>query len=74
MSSADFFLKVNLFKNLSGTLSENQKVWIQIRNNILSVLIWDQTVCKGYQQTTKVAARKKERVKCKILYLKILCQ
>ena len=26
------------------------------------VLIWDQTVCKGYQQTTEVAACK-ERVK-----------
>ena len=37
-------------------------VWIQIRTDILSVLIWVQTVCKGYQQTTKVAARK-ERVK-----------
>ena len=23
------------------------------------VLIWEQTVCKGYQQTTKVAADKK---------------
>ena len=30
-------------------------IWIQIRAKILSVLIWVQTVCKGYQQTTKVA-------------------
>ena len=32
-----------------------QTVWIQIRTDILSVLIWVQTVCKGLQQTTKVA-------------------
>ena len=37
-------------------------VWVQIRTDILSVLIWVQTLCKGYQQTTKVAASK-ERVK-----------
>ena len=30
--------------------------------DILSVLIWVQTVCKGYQQMTKVATSK-ERVK-----------
>ena len=34
---------------LSGTLSECQTLWIQIRTDILSVLIWVQTVCKGYQ-------------------------
>ena len=27
-----------------------------MRINILSVLIWVQTVCKGYQQTTKVTS------------------
>ena len=37
-------------------------VRIQSRTNILSVLVWVQTVCKGSQQTTKVAAGK-ERVK-----------
>ena len=31
-------------------------VWILIRPDILSGLIWIQIVCKGYQQTTKVAA------------------
>ena len=31
-----------------------QKMWIQIRPDILSGLIWVQTVCKGYQQTTLV--------------------
>ena len=30
-------------------------VWIQIRTNVLSVLNWTQTVCKGYWQMTKVA-------------------
>ena len=46
------FFKVNF---LSGTLSECQTVWIQIRTNIMSVLIWIQTVCKVNQQTTKFA-------------------
>ena len=32
-----------------------QTVWIQIRSNVFSGLIWVQTVCKGYQQITKVA-------------------
>ena len=53
--------KVDNQKILPGTLSECQIVWIQIRTDILSVLIWVQTVCKRYQQTTKVAATK-ERV------------
>ena len=48
--SAAFFFKINFFqKILSGTLSECQTVWIQIRTNILLVLIWVQNVCKGYQ-------------------------
>ena len=33
-------------------------VWIKIRTAVLSALIWVQTVCKGYQQTTKVADSK----------------
>ena len=61
LSSADFFQN-KLFQNiLSGTLSECQIVWIQIRTDRMSVLIWVQTVCKGYQQTIEVAASK-ERV------------
>ena len=59
--SADFFQNY-LFQNiLSETLSECQTVWIQIRTD-LSVLIWFQTVCKGYQFDTKIAASQ-ERVK-----------
>ena len=57
-SSADFFQNLLFQKIISGTLTECQTVWIQIRTDILSVLIWVQTVCKGYQQTTKVAASK----------------
>ena len=57
------FFKINFFqKFLSGTLSECETLLIQIRTDYLSVLIWFQTVYKGYQQMIKVAAGK-ERVK-----------
>ena len=62
LSSADFFQNEGFQEILSGIQSECQTVWIQIRTDILSVLIWVQTVCKGYQQMTKVAASL-ERVK-----------
>ena len=39
------------FRNIP---SECQTVWFQIRPDVLSGLIWFQTVCKGYQQTTLV--------------------
>ena len=45
-SKITFFLKI-----LSGVPSECQTVWILIRPDVLSGLIWVQTVCKGYQQT-----------------------
>ena len=61
MSSADFFQNELYQKIISRTLSECQMVWIQTRTDFLSVLIWVQTVCKGYQQTTIVASSK-ERV------------
>ena len=56
LSSADFFQN-QLFETLFQELpSECQTVWIQIRPDILSGLIWVETVCKtaciGYQQTT----------------------
>ena len=53
---------VCVFFSSKLSLSASQTVWIQIRTDILPVLILVQTVCKGYQQTTKVAASK-ERVK-----------
>ena len=53
--SADFFFRNQLFfKILSVLASEYHTVWIQIRTDILLVLIWVQTVCKGYQQKTLV--------------------
>ena len=46
------FFRNQLFcKILSGIPSECPTVWILIRHDILSGLIWTQTVCKGYQQT-----------------------
>ena len=46
-----FFFKINFFeKNLSGVPSDCQTDWIQIRPDILSSLIWVQSVCKVYQQ------------------------
>ena len=61
VSFADFFQNHLFQKIISGTLPECQMVWIQIRTDTMSVLIWLQTVCKGYQQTTKVTTSK-ERV------------
>ena len=49
------FFQNQLFrKNLSGIPSEWQTVRIQISPGILLGLIWNQTVCKVYQQTTLV--------------------
>ena len=48
-----FFFKINFFwKILSGIPPECQTDWIKIRPDILSDLIWVQSVCKCYQQTT----------------------
>ena len=62
LSSADFIQNELLKKNISVTLSECQTVWILIRPDILSGLIWIQTVCKDHQQTTKFATGR-QRVK-----------
>ena len=53
-------LKINFFfRNVfSGTPSECQTVWIQIRTDILSGLIKVQTVCNSYRHTSKVADSK----------------
>ena len=55
LSSANFFQNQPFRKILSGLPSGCQTVWIQIRPDILSGLIWVQTVFKGYQQTTLVS-------------------
>ena len=54
LSSADLFHSQLFLKNLSGLPSESQTVLIKVRPDILSGLIWVQTVCKGCQQTTLV--------------------
>ena len=47
------FYKINYFEKLfPGIPSQCQTVWIQIWRDILSGLIWVQTDCKNYQQTT----------------------
>ena len=54
---ADFFQNQLFRKNLSEIPSEYLTIWIQIRPDILSGpdvlsgLIWVQTVCNGCQQT-----------------------
>ena len=52
LSSADFFQNQLFHTKNSEIPSECQIVWNQIRPDILSGLIWLQTVCKSYQQTT----------------------
>ena len=50
---ADFFSSKLMFSKIkSGVSSECQTVLILIRADVLSVRIWVQTVCKGYQWTT----------------------
>ena len=48
------FQNQHIRKGLLWKPSECQKVWIQIKTDILSDLIWVQTVYKNYQQTTLV--------------------
>ena len=50
------FFKFNFLKKkiLSGLPSECQTFWTLIRPDDLLGLIWVQTVCQGYQQTTLV--------------------
>ena len=65
LSSGDFFQKI-----LSGMPSECQIVWVQIRPDISSGLIWVQTVCKSYQQTTQ---EDHELIRDRIKHLIIKC-
>ena len=62
LSSANFF-----HKYFSGTLPECQTVWIKIRADRRSGLIWVQTVGKDQQQTTKFAAGR-QRVKYSLTF------
>ena len=54
LSSADSFQNQHFWNILSGILQSVKTVWIQARSDILSGLIWAQTVCIGYQQKTLV--------------------
>ena len=49
-----FEFSFNFQNILSGITSRCQRDWIQIRPDILSGLIWVQSVCKSYEQTTLV--------------------
>ena len=49
--------KINFFKEIFEEHYQCQIVWIQIKTD---VMIWVQTVCKGYQQMTKVMASKEK--------------
>ena len=50
------FFKINFFKKNFRNTIRCQTIWSRSKTNVLWVLIWVQTVCKGYQQTTKVTA------------------
>ena len=45
LSSADVFLRQLFPKHFFQDYHPSQTVWIQIRNDVLSGLIWVQTVC-----------------------------
>ena len=60
LTSADFFQDQLFQKILSGIQSECQTDWIQIRPDLLSGLIWVQSVFQGYQQMTLVGHDLKE--------------
>ena len=50
LKSVDFFQNLFFFRKiLSGLPLECQTVWIKIRPDILSGLVWVPTVCKCYQ-------------------------
>ena len=61
-----FFQNYLFQKFLSGTLSECLTVWILIRPDRMSGLICAKTVCKDYQQMTKVAAGRQRVINGKI--------
>ena len=50
----------NLFRGHYQSVKQFKK-WIKIKTNILFILNWVQTVCKGYPQTSKITTSK-ERV------------
>ena len=62
LSVADFLKNETFLKiKISEIPPENQIFWIQIRHNILLILIWVQTVCEGYQQIINVVATSEKK-------------
>ena len=61
LSSTDFSQKVFFFKNFQEHYL-SVKRFESISTDVLSVLIWIQTICEGYQQTTKVVASKEHNI------------
>ena len=54
LSAVDFFFQKSK-KSLGqeyNQIHSIKTVWVQMRHNILSGMIWVQSVSKGYQQTT----------------------
>ena len=69
-----FFQNPFFRKILSGIPSECQTDWIQMRPDILSGLIWVQSVCKGYEQKTPVVTSlfmERCQILCSYVSLKI---
>ena len=74
LSPSDFFQITFLRKLLSGIPSESQTLWTQIRPDILSGLIWVQTVCKDYQHMTETPlACKKLNILAEKLFTVMVC-
>ena len=53
------FFKIIFFEKFFQEYHQCQIVWIQIRPDILSGLIWVETICKGYQRSTHSRQRVK---------------
>ena len=49
LSNFSDFFKIYFFEKFFQKHYLSQTVWIQIRTDNLSVLIWVHPVCKGYQ-------------------------
>ena len=64
LSSAGFFQN-NFFKKIFQEHYQS----VQIRTNVLSVLIWVHTFCKGYQQKINVASKERAIISSSVPYM-----
>ena len=53
-------VKRKRYHNVYDKYSKILSVWVQVRTNVLSVLIWVQTVCSGYYKRKKSPLARKE--------------